>query len=34
MVGEGDRTTEAARWDLVILIRSFAKKTDQDAKQP
>jgi mono/diheme cytochrome c family protein len=34
MVGEGDRTSEVARWNLVNLVRSFAKKTDQAAKQP
>jgi mono/diheme cytochrome c family protein len=34
MMGEGDRTGETARWNLVNLVRSFAKKTDQAAKQP
>jgi mono/diheme cytochrome c family protein len=26
--GEGDRTKEELRWNLVTLVRSFAKKTD------
>jgi mono/diheme cytochrome c family protein len=30
--GEGDRTKEEMRWNLVILVRSFGKKTDQAAK--
>ena len=30
--GEGDRTKEEVRWNLVILVRSFGKKTDQAAK--
>jgi mono/diheme cytochrome c family protein len=34
MMGEGDRTSETVRWNLVNLVRSFAKKTDQAAKQP
>ena len=31
--GEGDRTKEETRWNLVNLVRSFGKKTDQPAKQ-
>jgi mono/diheme cytochrome c family protein len=31
--GEGDRTKEAVRWNLVNLVRSFAKKADEPAKQ-
>ena len=31
--GEGDRTKEEVRWNLVNLVRSFAKKTDASAKQ-
>jgi len=31
--GEGDRTKEEVRWNLVNLVRSFGKKTDQPAKQ-
>jgi len=31
--GEGDRTKEEIRWNLVNLVRSFGKKTDQPAKQ-
>lgn len=27
--GEGDRTKEQIRWNLVNLVRSFGKKTDQ-----
>jgi mono/diheme cytochrome c family protein len=27
--GEGDRTKEGIRWNLVNLVRSFAKKTDK-----
>ena len=30
--GEGDRTKEEVRWNLVILVRSFGKKTDPAAK--
>ena len=32
--GEGDRTKEAVRWNLVNLVHSFAKKTQEEpAKQ-
>jgi mono/diheme cytochrome c family protein len=31
--GEGDRTKEEVRWNLVNLVRSFAKKTDEPAQQ-
>lgn len=31
--GEGDRTKEEVRWNLVNLVRSFGKKTDESAKQ-
>ncbi len=31
--GEGDRTKEEIRWNLVSLVRSFAKKTETPAKQ-
>ncbi|HTP67840.1 MAG TPA: cytochrome c [Dongiaceae bacterium] len=31
--GEGDRTKEEVRWNLVNLVRSFGKKTDEAAKQ-
>jgi len=31
--GEGDRTKEEVRWNLVSLVRSFGKKADQPAKQ-
>jgi len=31
--GEGDRTKEEIRWNLVNLVRSFGKKTDAPAKQ-
>jgi mono/diheme cytochrome c family protein len=31
--GEGDRTKEEVRWNLVNLVRSFATKTDAPAKQ-
>lgn len=27
--GEGDRTKDEVRWNLVTLVRSFAKKTDE-----
>lgn len=30
--GEGDRTKEEVRWNLVNLVRSFAKKADEPAK--
>jgi len=33
--GEGDRTTEKVRWNLVNLVRSFAKKSaGEKAKEP
>ena len=32
--GEGDRTKEEIRWNLVHLVRSFAKKTEEAPKQP
>jgi mono/diheme cytochrome c family protein len=31
--GEGDRTKEEIRWNLVSYVRSFAKKTDTASKQ-
>ena len=31
--GEGDRTKEEVRWNLVSLVRSFGKKADEPAKQ-
>lgn len=31
--GEGDRTKEEIRWNLVSFVRSFAKKTDTATKQ-
>jgi mono/diheme cytochrome c family protein len=31
--GEGDRTKEELRWNLVNLVRSFAKRTEEPAKQ-
>jgi mono/diheme cytochrome c family protein len=31
--GEGDRTKEEIRWNLVNLVRSFGKKSDAPAKQ-
>jgi mono/diheme cytochrome c family protein len=31
--GEGDRTKEEVRWNLVNLVRSFGKKADEPAKQ-
>jgi mono/diheme cytochrome c family protein len=31
--GEGDRTKEEIRWNLVNLVRSFGKKTAQPTKQ-
>lgn len=30
--GEGDRTKEEVRWNLVNLVRSFGKKSDEPAK--
>jgi len=30
--GEGDRTKEEVRWNLVTLVHSFAKKPDEPAK--
>jgi hypothetical protein len=30
--GEGDRTKEEVRWNLVNLVRSFDKKSDEPAK--
>jgi hypothetical protein len=30
--GEGNRTKEEVRWNLVNLVRSFGKKSDQPAK--
>lgn len=30
--GEGDRTKEEVRWNLVNLVRAFAKKTEEPAK--
>jgi len=30
--GEGDRTKEEVRWNLVNLVRSFGKKAEQPAK--
>ncbi|HXY00426.1 MAG TPA: cytochrome c [Candidatus Limnocylindrales bacterium] len=30
--GEGDRTKEEIRWNLVHLVRSFAKKAEEPAK--
>jgi mono/diheme cytochrome c family protein len=32
--GEGDRSKEEMRWNLVNLVRSFAKKSTTTAKQP
>jgi mono/diheme cytochrome c family protein len=32
--GEGDRTKEEIRWNLVNLVRSFGKKTDETAAKP
>jgi mono/diheme cytochrome c family protein len=32
--GEGDRTKEEVRWNLVNLVRSFGKKTDEAAAKP
>jgi mono/diheme cytochrome c family protein len=32
--GEGDRTTEQVRWNLVTLVRSFAKKGTEQAAKP
>jgi mono/diheme cytochrome c family protein len=32
--GEGDRTTEQVRWNLVVLVRSFAKKGTEQAAKP
>ena len=34
MVGEGDRQNETARWNLVNLVRSFAKKNSGDTPKP
>lgn len=34
MVGEGDRTSDTVRWNLVNLVRSFGKKNEQATKQP
>jgi len=31
--GEGDRTKEEVRWNLVNLVRSFGKKGEEPAKQ-
>lgn len=31
--GEGDRTKEEIRWNLVNLVRSFGKKTEEATKQ-
>ena len=31
--GEGDRTKEEVRWNLVSLVRSFGKKADEPAKK-
>jgi hypothetical protein len=31
--GEGDRTKEQVRWNLVNLVRSFGKKGEEPAKQ-
>jgi len=30
--GEGDRTKEEVRWNLVNLVRSFGKKKEEPAK--
>ena len=30
--GEGDRTKEEVRWNLVNLVRSFGKKSDEPAR--
>jgi len=32
--GEGDRTKEEVRWNLVNLVRSFGQKTPQGAAKP
>jgi mono/diheme cytochrome c family protein len=32
--GEGDRTTDQVRWNLVTLIRSFGKKGTEQAAKP
>jgi mono/diheme cytochrome c family protein len=32
--GEGDRTTEQVRWNLVTLVRSYAKKGTEQAAKP
>lgn len=32
MIGEGDRTKEEVRWNLVSLVRSFGKKSEEPAK--
>jgi len=39
MVGEGDRTPAKMRWNMVNLVRSFAKKgagekAKEESKQP
>ena len=34
MVPEGDRVKEEVRWQLVNLVRSFAKKSPQEAPKP
>jgi mono/diheme cytochrome c family protein len=32
--GEGDRTKEEVRWNLVNLVHSFGQKTSQDTSKP
>jgi mono/diheme cytochrome c family protein len=32
--GEGDRTKEEVRWNLVNLVRSFGRKTEEAARKP
>jgi len=32
--GEGDRTKETVRWNLVNLVHSFAKKTQEEPAKP
>ena len=32
--GEGDRTKEEVRWNMVNLVHSFAKKTEEGAAKP
>jgi hypothetical protein len=32
--GEGDRTKEELRWNLVNLVRSFGKKTQNEPAKP